>query len=102
MRSRLGLFILIGLFLYLVDYRFSYDKDLNQIIIPDDEVLGCGATLSRFAREGCNTHILILATGLTSRGNVDIKQIRDLQDEAKSDARCLGDKSISFENFGLN
>ena len=33
---------------------------------PDDEVLGCGATLSRFAREGCNTHILILATGLTS------------------------------------
>ena len=40
MRSRLGLFILIGLFLYLIDYRFSYDKDLNQIIIPDDEVLG--------------------------------------------------------------
>ena len=40
MRSRLGLFILIGLILYLVDYRFSYDKDLNQIIIPDDEVLG--------------------------------------------------------------
>ena len=69
---------------------------------PDDEVLGCGATLSRFAREGCNTHILILATGLTSRGNVDIKQIRDLQDEAKSAARCLGAKSISFENFPDN
>ncbi len=40
MKTRLGLFILIGLFLYLVDYRFSYEEDLNQIIIPDDEVLG--------------------------------------------------------------
>ena len=40
MRSRIGLFILIGLFLYIVDYRFSYDEDLNQIIIPDDEILG--------------------------------------------------------------
>ena len=40
MRSRISLFILIGLFLYIIDYRFSYDEDLNQIIIPDDEILG--------------------------------------------------------------
>ena len=40
MKSRIGLFILIGLFLYIVDYRFSYDEDLNQIIIPDDEIIG--------------------------------------------------------------
>ena len=40
MKSRIGLFILIGLFLFIVDYRFSYDEDLNQIIIPDDEILG--------------------------------------------------------------
>ena len=40
MKSRIGLFILIGLSLYIVDYRFSYDEDLNQIIIPDDEILG--------------------------------------------------------------
>ena len=40
MKSRIGLFILIGLFLYIVDYRFSYDDDSNQIIIPDDEILG--------------------------------------------------------------
>ena len=39
MRSRIILFILIGLFLYIIDYRFSYDEDLNQIIIPDDEIL---------------------------------------------------------------
>ena len=40
MRSRISLFILIGLFLFIIDYRFSYDEDLNQIIIPDDEILG--------------------------------------------------------------
>lgn len=40
MKSRIGLFILIGLILYVIDYRFSYDEDLNQIIIPDDEILG--------------------------------------------------------------
>lgn len=36
----MGIFILIGVFLYLLDYRFSYDEDLNKIIIPDDEILG--------------------------------------------------------------
>ena len=40
MNLRISLFILIGLFLYILDYRFSYDEDLNQIIIPDDEILG--------------------------------------------------------------
>ena len=40
MNLRIGLFILIGLSLYILDYRFSYDEDLNQIIIPDDEILG--------------------------------------------------------------
>ena len=40
MKSRISLFILIGLFLFIIDYRFSYDEDLNQIIIPDDEILG--------------------------------------------------------------
>ena len=46
MKSRIGLFILIGLFLYIVDYRFSYDEDLNQIIIPDDEILGLNRYLA--------------------------------------------------------
>ena len=40
MNLRISLFILIGLFLYILDYRFSYDEDLYQIIIPDDEILG--------------------------------------------------------------
>jgi LmbE family N-acetylglucosaminyl deacetylase len=34
---------------------------------PDDEVLGCGGTLARFAREGRAVHVLLLADGESSR-----------------------------------
>ncbi|MEO7423949.1 MAG: PIG-L deacetylase family protein [Fibrobacteria bacterium] len=34
---------------------------------PDDEVLGCGATMARHAQRGDKVHVHILAEGLTSR-----------------------------------
>jgi N-acetylglucosamine malate deacetylase 1 len=34
---------------------------------PDDEVLGCGATMARYAAGGDEVHVLILAEGATSR-----------------------------------
>lgn len=34
---------------------------------PDDEVLGCGGTIARWASEGHHVHIAILGEGLTSR-----------------------------------
>ena len=34
---------------------------------PDDEVLGCGATLAKLARAGHQVHVLLLADGETSR-----------------------------------
>ena len=37
---------------------------------PDDEVLGCGASLARFAREGYRVHVLLLADGESSRSCV--------------------------------
>ena len=43
---------------------------MNVLVIaahPDDEVLGCGATIARLAAEGARVSILILAEGLTSR-----------------------------------
>lgn len=69
---------------------------------PDDEVLGCGASLHRYSSEGYNTHILILATGLASRGPVDEKQIMLLQDQAKAAARILKAKSVEFYDFPDN
>lgn len=35
---------------------------------PDDEILGCGATMARFVREGHSVHVAILGEGVTARG----------------------------------
>ena len=40
---------------------------------PDDEVLGCGATIARHSRLGDIVHVVIIAEGVTSR---DIKRER--------------------------
>ena len=34
---------------------------------PDDEILGCGATLAKYSDLGFPVHILILTKGVTSR-----------------------------------
>jgi len=34
---------------------------------PDDEVLGCGATIAKHAQRGDQVHVLVLAEGVTSR-----------------------------------
>ncbi|SVE07737.1 uncharacterized protein METZ01_LOCUS460591, partial [marine metagenome] len=34
---------------------------------PDDEVLGCGASIYKWATAGDDVHVLILAEGITSR-----------------------------------
>ena len=49
---------------------------------PDDEVLGCGGSLSRLSRSGASVHIFILATGLTSRGPADKAALLALKDQA--------------------
>ncbi len=36
---------------------------------PDDEVLGCGATIARLVAEGWKVHVLIVAEGATSRSD---------------------------------
>lgn len=41
---------------------------------PDDEILGCGATIARLTTEGHEVHVMIMAEGLTSRQNVRNKE----------------------------
>ncbi|EQA36690.1 N-acetylglucosaminylphosphatidylinositol deacetylase [Leptospira inadai serovar Lyme str. 10] len=78
----------------------------NKIILtvaahPDDEILGCGGAMARFAEEGHEIHILILAEGLTSR---DLKRDRDAKiGELSELSRCasnagkiLGVKSVEL------
>jgi LmbE family N-acetylglucosaminyl deacetylase len=74
----------------------SFPKNILVIAAhPDDEVLGCGATLSKLTDNGFNTHVLILGEGLTSRQdsrNPEIiqKQIKSLHEEATKATSLVG------------
>jgi LmbE family N-acetylglucosaminyl deacetylase len=79
---------------------------MNVLVVaahPDDEVLGCGGTIARFAAEGANVSILILANGLTSR--VEHDPIRDAtalkvhHERARRAAALLGVKDVVLGGF---
>lgn len=65
---------------------------------PDDEVLGCGATLARFASEGHDVHVAILGQGSTSRNpdslEPDHAEVEALADAARCAAAVIGAKSV--------
>ena len=69
---------------------------------PDDEVLGCGASLARLSRSGASVHIFILATGLTSRGPADKMALLALKDQARAATAILGAATIEFADFPDN
>ncbi len=57
---------------------------------PDDEVLGCGATMAKHARRGDRVHVLILSEGITSRGGAPDRSAfgRDLAELAAAARRA--------------
>ena len=48
---------------------------MNKILIivahPDDEVLGCGATIAKYTKNGNEVQVVFLADGFSSRLNDD-------------------------------
>lgn len=83
---------------------------MNILIIvahPDDEVLGCGGTTARLAKEGDLVYTLILGEGVTSRDNVRntnkrVDKIIDLQKSALKANKILGVKEVFFKDFPDN
>lgn len=73
---------------------------------PDDEVLGCGGTITRLAKEGNQINILILADGESSRNSdksdVDSKLIHERNNSAKKACKILGCKSVDILNLPDN
>lgn len=69
---------------------------------PDDEVLGCGGAMTWHAARGDEVKILLLATGLRSRGPADGAAITRLREEARRSADIVGAKSIEFADFPDN
>jgi LmbE family N-acetylglucosaminyl deacetylase len=74
---------------------------------PDDEILGCGATIARHADNGDRVHILIMGEGATSRGESGEHgsfdtEIGALQNAARQAAVVLGAESPRFACFPDN
>lgn len=73
---------------------------------PDDEVLGCGAVISRFSAEGRQVHVLIMSDGVMSRWNaenVDAQSELTLRKCAAKEANdILGTASLQFHNLPDN
>lgn len=74
---------------------------------PDDEVLGCGATIARHARNGDDVRVLILAEGVTSRDVTRERKGRgrELSILAKASEKAnklLGVKKLVMHDFPDN
>ena len=79
---------------------------MNVLIVaahPDDELLGCGGTVARLAREGDTVHIAIFGEGITSRyrtpEKADPEQLKSLHATSQRVADLLGAKRLSL--YGL-
>ena len=71
---------------------------------PDDEILGCGASMSYFSRKGYIINTLILSRGIDSRKNEKNKKTKKaiLEIAAIKANKIVGSKKIDFENFPDN
>jgi LmbE family N-acetylglucosaminyl deacetylase len=73
---------------------------------PDDEVLGAGATIARWVREGTFVTSLILSEGISSRremyGEVEKVALTGLKDGATRAHEILGDELLPLGNFPDN
>lgn len=78
--------------------KSSKNKILVLAAHPDDETLGCGATISKLSREGNDIHLITFTDGVGSR--LDGSPNRNSKLEKVSE--ILGIKKINYGNFPDN
>ncbi len=74
---------------------------------PDDEILGCGATMAKHVKAGDAVHVLILAEGVTSRDDKREKSSRKqalsaLAKAAQAANNIIGVTSLTLLDFPDN
>ncbi len=74
---------------------------------PDDEVLGCGASIAKWNKAGIDVHVMILAEGATSRHlersrESYTKELTELSQAAQTAGKILGVASIKMLDFPDN
>jgi len=82
---------------------------MNVLVVaahPDDELLGCGGTAARLAREGHSVYVSILGEGITSRhaqpGCASPAAINNLSGCSQRVADLLGVKELSLHGLPDN
>ena len=74
---------------------------------PDDEILGCGATIIKHIAQGDIVHTLIMAEGLTSRdltrdSEMRASELSELHSTAKRVSEFLGASKLVIHSFPDN
>lgn len=74
---------------------------------PDDEILGCGATVAKLIKKGNEVSTLILGEGISSRRdprqhNRKKKDIEELKEQAIKANKILGIKDVIFKDLPDN
>lgn len=74
---------------------------------PDDEVLGCGGTIARFAHQGHDVYTFILGEGVTSRDdkrdvNARQAELEKLKQDMNTANKILGVKDAFMHDFPDN
>jgi LmbE family N-acetylglucosaminyl deacetylase len=69
---------------------------------PDDEALGCGGTLARYAALGAWIHVAFLADGVNSRGGEPDAGLTERRAAARAACAILGVGSVSFGEHADN
>lgn len=76
---------------------------------PDDEVLGCAATVSKYVSAGAVAHLLIMTAGVGGRVPAEMQRDKEVLDaqkhlskEAKAAADLTGYQSITLLDFPDN
>jgi LmbE family N-acetylglucosaminyl deacetylase len=86
-------------------------KEIKVLVIvahPDDELLGCGATMNKLINEyNCSIRVLILGEGITSRSDQrDVKKWKSELENHRSNIRTaanhIGYESVGIYNFPDN
>ena len=74
---------------------------------PDDELLGCGASIAKWTASGILVHVLIMAEGITSRDVIRDKyeksgELSQLEKLAHQAGKILGVNSVTLLGFPDN
>jgi len=74
---------------------------------PDDEVLGCGASIAKWSSMGEEVHVLIMSEGITSRSNtrnigLKSKELSLLNKSAQLAGEIIGATSVKLLGFPDN